>query len=317
MILFTLVAAMQLGLSSPEGLPAPLLTLEQCDLDDIELRRLINIEMGGRFLQSGAQVRVRCESDIARISVRQNNSDEKLVHTNLDLVQAPPMARNRIVALAVSDLLAWAQPVAHKAPAALPVPVTSAASPAAIVASPRILPRVEVHRSKWRFGAAGQLRSFFSADLQLWGVAPSVVHERDNWGQEIELSVLTGSEKTRFADVGITSGGLAVAAWWRYPMRWTTLRAGLGGRLAYLRLSGEPVTGEGSAETFSAVVASPFVLVGLLSEVSKYTTAELRLQSGHLLSPVVALIGDREQVKMAGTWVGISVVISFLIAGGG
>lgn len=293
------------------------LELHECEaLSENALREHLALELSTLGLSlTEARLVLRCEPSSVAIELFQGSGERYAVAVRVELRDTARPARERLVALAATELLAQAEraraaePVSAARPAPRPAPV-----PAAISAD-SVNPRAAVKpRPRIELFVAGHAALDGAPRAALWGGSLGA-----RWGVSRAWSVLVdtrlerGQEKVSLADVRWTLlSGFAGAAVNAQAGSWG-LAAGLGIRAGWLALDASaraPNEGLGFTAPWAGVAAPLRVAFDAGGSVLPFIGGEV----GYVLAPVRGRVkGAEVLVEQSGLWlcgsVGVAVAL--------
>lgn len=284
---------------APSSWAAPRLELSACALDRAEIERLVAIETAHDPQAKSVTVVVRCEADFTHVHVGRVG-ETRTAHTALDLATSPPNARARIVALAVADLMAWSEANSQSR-------ATSAGANVETVRAPPLPGERPEPGEAWHVMAGAQMRSFVAHDLHLGGLTTALTRQGVRWAHELALSLGRGSRQRPTADATFTTVNVGGLLWWQHRRQSWAWRTGLGAEAGHVWVSGRPARGgEGEGLTHTAFTWTPMAAVAARYHAFPRTAFELRMTAGYVLAPIVGVIGNGDDVRLAGPWLGLS-----------
>ncbi len=296
----TLALALASGVASPAAAEAapqgPRLELRHCPaLNSSALRELIALELRTLALaNSQTQLNVTCSGELAIVSLADPADPRFAAEARLDLAGSGPGARERLVALAATELVAQAErgqsQLSERAPPA---------QPAQVEAVPK---RPVAQRRPELFLGAGLSLMGRPATL-LWGAQlDALLPIAGSLSLGLGLRLERGSTRTQLADIAWTlpSGALTLVAERRF--RSLRLAAGAGARAGRLRLSASaaaPNTGQELSGTLLSLVVPGRASLAL----SRHVSLGLAFEGGYLLGPVRGTIDHGATLlEAAGAW---------------
>jgi hypothetical protein len=308
--LFALCALTLLGRTAVAAGPQVGLTLRDCSafdgLDERALREHLQLELVTLKLQhSHATLRVRCEQGAASIALERGPGDRYPIQVRVELRDTAEAARERLVALAATELLAQAE--------------RARANQDAIEGAARA-PLVQHHDEVQRdAGAALRRRSvelFGAANVALDGAPQTTL-----WGGSLGTLLSFGRRwsllfDTRF-EHGVTRQALLDVRWSvlsgfagavaRSELGWLDIALGGGARAGWLALDGTArAPHEGSS--FTAPWAGLALPLRLSTALAGWVVPFAGLEAGYVLWPVRGSASDGETlVEKKGPWVSCSV----------
>lgn len=295
------------------------LELHECDaLSETALREHLELELATLGLSlTQARLVLRCEPSSVAIELYQSSGERYAVAVRVELRDTARAARERLVALAATELLAQAERAAAAQQASVARPAAKArAQPApeatpserdALAAKPKPRPRIELF-------VAGHAALDGAPKAALWGGSLGT-----RWGLSRSWSVLVdtrferGEERVSLADVRWTVlSGFAGAAANTQAGAWG-LAAGLGVRAGWLALDADaraPNEGVGFTAPWAGVAAP----LRFAFEAGGFVVPFIGGEIGYVLAPVRGRVRDGEVlVEQRGPWfsgsVGVAVVL--------
>lgn len=309
------------------------LTIDPCaEVDPLEVRRFLRIELDARILQSGdlvppdaARAAVSCEEDRIRLDIDDPITGKALVR-KLAQSSTATATRARLLALALAELLlaSWAElsldsPVAPLPAAAAPPPRVDRAAEVLPVQA-RLAASEQVRRhtqsaptSRIALGLHGVLLSFPAEGIAvlLGGALRLAGDLRPRLHWQIDLG---GSYGTSRAEAGVLSAaffGAAAALHYQHLLGSFRLRAGGGGRLGAAWLRGHP---DPSRQVLGmelwGPVAGPLLRLGAARDLPKRLAAALEIEVGYMPIAVRGTIDGGRALGVEGVWVGVSLGVS-------
>jgi hypothetical protein len=221
LVVVVVVVATRVARAAPD--PAPALVVEQCpSLDEERLRTLVGLELATVAVRGACDVRVTCAGARVTIEVRRRAPEASSVdppsRIDLDLGDAAPGTRERILALAVTEQLAL-DPRADAPRATEPAPAHASETPTLV----RVAAPAEEPPARWRFDARAAARRAARPSIWLLGGGVSVERSFTRFvGVVVDLAVESGAAATPIAtvamrDVSVTAG-ISIGA---HTRRWS------------------------------------------------------------------------------------------------
>lgn len=292
-----LVATIALSARAEVGL-----ALDRCDaLSHGALREHLMLELRTLGLEEAtSSLRLRCDRALVSIELIQSSGERYPVKVRVELAEAARGERERLVALAASELIAQAErnpPAAREKPVVRP-PLEREHAPASARPAPARAHELFVAASG---GVAG------SEQTRVWGGALGARLGLERWSLLLDTRFERGEQSLALADVRWSSlsgfVGAAVAA--RYPYH--EISAGLGVRGGWLALAG-------SAEPphVGSSMTAPWAGVALPLRAALLTGSRARpfigLEGGYVLVPVRGRVDDGSLLlSQRGFWLTASV----------
>jgi hypothetical protein len=224
--LVVIVAMPRAARAAPD--PTPSLVVEGCpSLDEERLRTLVGLELATVAARGGCDVRLTCAGARVTIEVRRRARAPEASSTaitdassrvDLDLGDAAPGTRERILALAVTEQLAL-EPRAD-APRVLE-PAPPRASEASTLV--RAAPPTEEPPARWRLDARASARTAARPSIWLWGGGVSLERSLTRFiGGVVDLVAESGDATPPVATVTmrdlVATAGVSIGA---HTRRWS------------------------------------------------------------------------------------------------
>jgi hypothetical protein len=287
--------------------PPIVLVLDPCAaVDAQEVRRLVPIEMGAPLAADApgtTRVFVGCvvgSPQLVRLEVR-DPANGRHVDRVITLVGESKTDQARLVAIVAVELVAASRTELREAPpAAAPVPDARLAVTAAAAPPP------EEPRAHWRVLAEGSLRHIAGLPRVLPGGGLSFSRA---WSSGLALAadlLFEGAgEPTALGDVDtfLASGSLVGA--WRGERGRLAWESGVGARVGYARLAGQPPSGAHQLVVLGELSApwmGPLVTARASAAVGHHVLLSLGGELGYVTSAVAGHIMDRPDVAVSGAW---------------
>jgi hypothetical protein len=292
-----------------EQTPPLALALTGCErYDEARLRELVSIEMGTIAARGAApagataDVRVACAGDGATIALAPG-AGVRATQSQLDLSAAEPATRERLLALAITEVVAqgWAAP---------PAPAPVAPPPAAVVAQPA--PAVEP--ASFGVFAGTSARLMASPATWLAGVDVGVARAVSRWAAVVlDARGEAGEGDTAIARVGwrqlTVTGALALGV---TRSRWAAHLAP-GWSVGWAWLTGRPEAPAAGAGV-SGAWSGPSLTLRARRDVGQRAFVALELASGYVTRRLVGLVNDERPIfEVRGAWAlaGLAVGLTF------
>jgi hypothetical protein len=296
------------------------LELRACaELSETALREHLALELATlALLQSDARLVVRCERSSVVIELSRASGAGYPVEARVDLRDTARSARERLIALSASELIAQAERArANPSPGPAPRPVErelTPAPPASDRAPPAKRPRIELFVAG---NAARQGRpqaTFWGASLGTrWGVTHT-------WSVLFDMRFERGQESVPLAEVRWTSLSGFVGAVADTKLGPLQLSAGVGARAGWLALAASahrPNEGLGFTAPWAGVAAPLRIALDVGGFVSPFVGLEL----GYVALPVHGQVDDATGssgarsalVEQRGAWVSSSVGLALAL----
>lgn len=304
-----------------DRLPVISLDMSACPTDELEVRRLLAIELEAKVIGPASRtadmssVAVTCANDVYEIVVVSRTDPSKKRRRELDLGSTGPKARARFLALAMIELITtrWPDPRPPEivvAPTPPPQPVASVAAAAPPPQPPSRLRVTAGPVARVFPAAAGALGTWGAAGRIAWSagraeLASDIVVEAGTSG------VALGDVRARAISIG-PSIGLRSSAERRFGWR-----AGAGARVGVATLDGRASDGQRvGSESFSAPWGGPFATAGTTMRVAGGWSVELAGELGWAVVSLVARALDAggarvEDVSWRGPWAAIGVSLGW------
>lgn len=296
------------------------LELRACaELSESALREHLDLELTTLALSwSDARLVLRCERSLVVIELYPASGTGYSVEARVDLRDTAKSARERLIALSASELIAQAERVRAKpSPRPAPRPVAPQLAPAPS-ASHRAL---AVKRPRIELFVAGNAAWQGRPQTMFWGGSLGT-----RWGLNETWSVLfdtrfeRGQERLPLAEVGWTSLSGFVGAVANTKVAPLQLSAGLGARAGWLALAASahpPNDGLRFTAPWAGVAAPLRLALDLGGFVSPFVGVEL----GYVALPVHGQVDDATGssgsqsalVEQRGAWVSASVGLAFAL----
>jgi hypothetical protein len=248
-----------------------------------QVRALLALELHARLLKpddlvpaSALHVAVRCSADEARLAL-----PDRAVERVLDLASVPSELRARLLALSIAELLQQAVPAPGAAPPALappppPAPATPAPARAKAPQLPRFLLWGGLEASATPLFALGGSLLFRLRILRLFA-----------WSSALGFSqgrVSIDRGKLRVQSVALRTGPALLL-----ENAHGSLQLGLGARLGWLGLRGEPADADAvAAQSFNSWSVGPAGFTGGALRLGRRAVIALELELAHTLRRVRA-----------------------------
>jgi hypothetical protein len=301
-----------------QATPPPLeMALDACvDAVPADVVKLVGIELaavardGLHAAALGAAripVTVSCRGDRVVVRVEDPITD-KTLERGVRLGRAAPAARSRLLALAIVELLvaSWTELAAKpREPSAAATADAGARKVAEEIARARLPASValEAPRRRLVLGAFGGGGHFMGAVAPAAGLRLALEHgARLTFAIDARLSragTPMPSGQATFESIDASPAVLVRASAGAFA-----LKAGLGLRLGYGRLAGEPARPDRhTAASFTAPWAGGLVSLRLARGFGPLVI-ELEAEGGAVLLPVKGLVDDARETAVEGAWIG-------------
>jgi hypothetical protein len=287
-----------------------------------EIRRIVAVELGALLEVGGdatvdrTRVRVGCEQSAITLRVDDPITGKSLART-IDLADAIPAARGRLVALAIAELVSasWTELEVNPEPRVRPSgPRPSAEARDAALAA--VLARTDHAtplRSRLALEASGE--RFFGGTGVLAGAGLRFARDSfDPLGWMVDAQAHHGSQATPLGRVSTDVIGLgAIVAVHR---AWSTLDVHLGGgvRGGAVELSGvaDPMT-VARASRFWASWFGVLAVGSVGVTIARRFVVEATLEGGEVVVPVGGLVGGRRIVAVDGAWLDLNLSVGMFL----
>ncbi|RMH43647.1 MAG: hypothetical protein D6689_04685 [Deltaproteobacteria bacterium] len=290
----------------PEGV-AVSLRIDACvDVDAAEVRRLFALELGAsvpsaveRDDPDAIAVTAHCDGPLVQVGVRDPVTGKSLARR----IRLGAKGRERLLALAMMELLvaSWIELQAPPkvAPADARAPEATRRSARAIATR-----RLPAAPPRWRATAAAVGGAVAGRDGWRLGGGVRVAFDGPasiGWGADVLVESGTRREPLGAVDVTALWGG----AWVYVHRSWRSFRAraGVGGRVGSVTLSGRPAGPGVAGGTVSGKLAAPIAraTVGILG--AGRIAIELSAETGYHVYPVRGRVDGSDGVNVEGGWV--------------
>lgn len=293
-----------------EGRLTVALAIDPCAKVDVaNVRRVFLIELRTSVPKAslgdasqGARIQVACDGALILLQISDQVTG-KSVARRIDLSRTPAEGRDRLLALAVMELLvaSWAE--LRTTPKPVVTPVDRKAAPATR-RSARALASRNIVDNPWTTTASALGSLTWESYGFAGGGGVRVVREhRSGVGWAVELSARTANENVALGSVSVrtvSAGASAVGVRVRGDL---SLRAGVGVRLGMVTMSGTP-DDQAMAEGGQIVGLSAGPLLGAGADLRVYRDLVLgvSVETGLHLFPVRGLVDDSRAVDLEGAW---------------
>jgi hypothetical protein len=286
-----------------------------------EIRKIVSVELGALLVEpttsSGDATRVMllCTTGAGAVKVDDPVTGKALTRT-VDLSEAAPNARARLLALAIVELIAasWTELETNPAPAVRAIEATASeqARQAALeaVRSRRVTPHVEEPVPS-HFALLGQgIALGFPSQLgPLWGGGAKLVRfAGDDVGLGVDVIAVHGSKSIAAGSIAADAFTLGTALYLQSAPGPVVVGSGLGLRAGVARLSGKP--NDGSVAHGSAISGGwggPLLALRALIAPSDDWVLEVAGEAGYTLLPVRGLVGGAPGTAFEATWLAATV----------
>jgi hypothetical protein len=296
------------------------LELRACDeLSEIALREHLELELATLALsRSDARLVLRCERTLVVIELYRASGAGYAVEARVDLRDTAKAARERLVALSASELIAQAERArANPSPGSAPRPVErelTLAPPAAHRAPPVKRPRIELFVAGNAAWQGHPQTVFWGGSLGTrWGVTHT-------WSVVLDMRFERGQESLPLAEVSWTSLSGFVGAVANAKVGPMQLSGGVGARAGWLALAASahrPNEGLGFTAPWAGVAAPLRIALAVGGYVSPFVGLEL----GYVALPVHGQVDDATGsagartalVEQRGAWISGSVGLALAL----
>ncbi len=285
---------------------APSVTLEGCQsLSEAAFRKHLSLELSTLGLERALPaLELHCDRGFVTIAVQLANAKRYPVAARVDLGDTARGARERLAALAASELVARAV----RATEAEAEPHAAESKPeSAPAARVDLTPPKPARPARFELSASGTAVALGAPRATLWGAAlGSRIGLGSRWSLLLDTRFERGDDALSLAKVrwSSLSGLLGVASRLRAgPLE---LSAGLGARVGWLSLSATaapPYQGQSMTAPWAGVAVPLRASFALGGSVKPFVGAE----AGYVTLPVRGNVGDGERlVEHSGAWLSAS-----------
>lgn len=290
-----LLAAVGVQLAIDLGCPA---------LDAAEVRRIATMELRGQLAEgesSRTHVLAECSADSVRLRVDDRSSGRSLERT-LKLADSAPPLRERLVALAIAELVVASQSQSQSpnAPRGGPASAAEAGAALAVEAPPR---DAAAAVSRMRFLAQASL-AVLGGPLVLYGGGVRFVWEPlEVVGLEAELVFDHGTYSVGRGPVSVDRPALSLAVNARLRRGAFVFRglAGLAGGAVWFGGDPRALDGAAGVRPWLGALAGAAATMVVLGGVS----VDLRVEGGWSIVSVAHFVEGASQVGVTGPWLGL------------
>jgi hypothetical protein len=288
------------GQSGPA--PATQVRVSGCsDVDARQVERILAIELRESKPRSGAtSVRVSCSGTAASVELDDGTTGKQVVAT-IDLEATAAIARARVLALAVAELLQWSW--SEPPPDAPRKPVEQVQPTRRDQETTRTL-----EERPWVMQGflGGYLQPM--ADILLLGAGARGTLRRGAWAGAVEVQYDLGSRPLEGATAQIRLLSGAASGWYR-PLR-STLTGGFGIGLRFGRvvIEGVDVRSDLIPGSTSGVWGGPTAMAAIGFE-ALALSIEARFEAGWALASAEGQVADLDRVRLSGPWLGLQLGI--------
>jgi hypothetical protein len=283
-----------------------------------ELRRIVRLELGGLLdegpageVGSHAQLEVRCEPELARVSAHDARSAQR-TNNDLRFDAFPGDAAPRAIALAAVEALRAVDPTlsvrieAQRTAAVADVRPTR--PPPAPSAEPTAAVSAAVRARAWTRIVLGPVVRHFTSEPQttLWGARVELSRRSSmplDYGFDLE-----GVLHERNVDLGaVDLRLLSTAAWigWRAGREHWSFTGGVGGRLGLAQLEGSSADPTVQARQTARLWAGPLAVVRGDAAFGAFSLG-LVTEAGWAVAGAEGLSGGTPVVGVRGAWLALS-----------
>ncbi len=291
--------------AASEGPPPVIVVFEGCETDRVqELRRLLQVELGPRFLKEPTEqtrrIHVRCDNGVASVTIDRQPTRE------VDLRQVKPEVADRVLTLAMVEQLnqlPLPRPDTPKTKPRTPKPATSPAPPSDHVAPPN-------PSSSSRLALVGALREWPTSTWTLGG-AVRLTHGGRPLGLLIEGGAARGSERVGPGAVTLLTVDGRVGAVLSGHVERTEFFAvaGIRGGLGYLQ--GAPTSLESGMAGRSVAGGWGGPTIGVGCGLGARPGVSLELEGGYSPWAVRGQVAPENWLSIGGIWAGTNLTLGW------
>lgn len=267
-------------------------------LDGVALAELVEIELGTLSLaDTAARLRIRCAGDVATVSLVDAEGRTFPVESRVDFSRAGPGARERLVALAATELIAQAERAGRQREGT-PAPRERAATRPEPAATPAPAAR-DRRVPRWEVSAAAMATVTGAPATLLGGVAAGArVFVAPPWSAAFDLRAERGATDAGEARVSWTLLGGSAAALFGPRIA----SAGAGFRVERLSLNAT-ATAPDVGRKVTGTWAGPFLTARTTVELAAHVAFLAFLEAGYTTLPVSGTVdGGDSVVTVDGPW---------------
>jgi hypothetical protein len=299
-----------LGQTTPDARPRVNLTLDSCvPAPADEVRRMLGIELHAALedeLEPSAhatRVRVGCRGSLAQLHVVDPITGKALDRV-IDVLALAPKAVARLLALAITELVAASWTEAETNPTPAVPPAGPAPPPEAKQAVREAVEQREVALTvrTWNLSAAVGARGGSAGPV--YGGGLGVRFNATDWGG-LALDA-TAHYGVSGSPLGLISQGnlsLGLSAYAQYIAARYALRAGVGARAGPVWLVGQPYSlDSASGSSLFGVWGGPMITASLSVPVHPAVALEASAEAGYVVRPVTALVNGSPAASIEGAW---------------
>lgn len=263
---------------------------------------------------SGATaVHVDCDGVLAQLRVDDPVTGKSLLRT-LDPAQWPQSARARLIGTAIAELVAasWVELVVNPEPA-----VPAVGPPALEEERQAALQALQLRIAPWELrlvaGPTGIV--LFRGPPILWGIALRFVAGNATFPLAMiaDGAVQHGGAKTELGAVSADVAGGSVALGLRLRFGPGELVAGVGFRLAAVRLTGDPAGEQVREGRVAGPWGGPIGTISIGARATGRLYVELGAEGGYSLFSVVGQVGDSSGLTLAGPWAAVRLALGLAL----
>jgi hypothetical protein len=286
-----------------EGIDVTLEVAPCVRADSQRVRRLFELELGTSHAESaaaasGARVAIRCDGDLVVLTVYDPVTGKSLSRA---IDPGPPAGRDRLIALAVLELLvaSWVELEATPEPVGRPA---SDASSEAARSSARAIVRRRIPGPRWRTSVLAVGGTRLADELHHGGGLRLTRSSSAGWGYSVDLTGRRATAELEPGDVTISSLEVSLALLRYRRTGAVALLAGAGLRGALVSLDGASGRADVVAGEVTGFAGGPLARIGIelfpVADVTVGVTAEGGI---HLLE-VRGQVDGRDQTGARGVW---------------
>jgi hypothetical protein len=299
-----IVAAVAASAPAHAREPPVWLEIDCADVNAAEVRRIAAIELHAELAASPegvTRVRMACADGKLELHV-DDPVTGKTVERAIALDQVAPAARDRLIALAIAELVgaSWGELALHPQPVVEPM---GARAPPAVRAAV-----LETVRHPLRIEAVGQVRALPNGPDLMLGGGVRIGERRGNWAWSIDVIADHGETATPLGDVTVDaiSAGASLL-WTRHAF---ALGAGLRGGPGWL--AGTPSMRSVAGGTVAGAWGGPFASAGAQLEIRRVLAVELTGEGGWSLMSITGRVAGASDVALDGPWLGVQLGVGLL-----
>jgi hypothetical protein len=285
------------------------LWLDCLQIDQAAVRRLVGVELGSALAVDGtnatSRVLVRCDAQRVQLTFE---ADGRTLRRDVDLEGVAREGRNRLLALAIAELVAASRSELTPEVAA-PIAPAPAATPASTATAMPTLARDDMRRFRLSISATG--RGFFAGTGLLGGAGVRLAkHHAHHLGWLADIDFVHGRGSSALGTV--SSDVLSVGTALQFHKSWSriSVQGGVGLRGGAARLGGDAM---GRTDVTASSLWAPWggaMLAGGASFApTRRLLVELGIEAGYTFLPVRGLITGQDNISVEGAWVGLQIGI--------